>query len=156
MKFFKFLGMRGEGRTLALAKEDAKQKIEASLKGTYAPIVIKWRGWHGFAWRDPRGNYWSYTAVAPQDKDGVRDSCCCLMGADRNECERALIRHLVQNAWVLTDGKMPPSILSHPDDRREFVSQAQFQLAVHHAQYTLGMTDREKLHRWACDHAHEF
>lgn len=144
-----YCGMEGEGRTVALAKQDAARKINAVLDGSYAPVCIPGRVTIGIVFRTTFG--WSYRIV---ERAGVELSTCYHPSEGFDSADRACRSHMAQNELDLDHPFDVPTYLTDKRDRSEYIDYAAWQLAARAAQ-TQGLTDTE-IHAWACQHQREY
>lgn len=154
-KTVKFLGMDGEGVTVSEAKRDAQAKIEAAMKGSYSPVVIKFRGMVGIAWREPL--CWCYKVVHPDSEEGEQGPGCSVCKG-KEAAVSEMRAHMAQLGWKHEEGLTVSPLLVDEDEsvQREFLRLCRWQLAARHARDTLGMTDSGKIHTWASTHDREF
>lgn len=100
-----YFGMPGSGATVTEAKRDAGRKIEEALDGDYSPIVAQWRDHAVLAFRHPRYG-WGYRFLGDSSVQAV--SQCCSGFTDKEECLRAMLIHIADNAMLVSDA--PESI----------------------------------------------
>lgn len=145
-------------RTKKGARDEAFAMAEEALTGSYAPILLEYRGHQKLIVRTPQGwEEWRFGLCYPRHQ---RDA-----GLPRTEVERSTRLELAQLAW---DGIEETSeILRNPEERQEFARWVQWQrryrvfrgrlLALGNGERRAGLVAQELASglAWAGDHGLE-
>jgi hypothetical protein len=133
------IGMEGEGRTLAAAKQDAARKAEAALTGEYTPHYVKHAGSIAVIAREPQYG-WGYRIIYP---DSSTSDALFLQGQggtanSKKDVIESAAWHLAQNAghYDGLEAIIPAKRRNELD--RYFESQARYKEAIDR-----GMSDEE-------------
>lgn len=141
-------GVEGSGKTLKEAKADAGRQITEMLKGDYVPEILAYKKMVCLVWREPYGWYSKLITDYRTGEIETGRASGCASHSLRAEAILSARMQLAQTSWTAADGLALPEILT-PDQYREFVSWARFQLKYQELKAT-GLTDGE-CHQGACD-----
>lgn len=159
-----YFGMPGSGKNVTEAKKDAGKRIEQALHGSYQPTMIHSRGYALVIWRDPHG--WRSNIISMNGEFRADAFQCYSSGSSYEDELFSAMLSLAQFSWDGSE-EIPPCLANLPATKTgkgdlgkrllsEFRSWRAFQLAYKHAKVNNLAEGDNNLHRWACDHAHEF
>jgi hypothetical protein len=95
-----YLGMEGEGPSVAMAKKNAKERIEAALTGEWDPYVIAHQGLVAFIVRKPVATewQWGFKVVNATGREPLHNQAFDLNYKDRPSAIRAAAYSLAQQS----------------------------------------------------------
>jgi hypothetical protein len=121
-------GWEGSGASAAEAKANAIKDIEEASKGSYDPVIVKYKDMVGLGWREKIGGWW-YKIIRPDTIPDGKDAgySCCGSYESKEEVKRAIIRHVCQNGYNPGSDPEAPEFMTNEEDRREHKRWASWQ-----------------------------
>lgn len=138
--------------TQARANEQATDFVTEALTGSYAPHMITYRGNIGIMTREPSG--WTYDIVASRSNtealypviDNVERLNGCHGPQSFDVCQRDMLVHLAQNAYIHGDTAAPDFVPA--TDRHDIERYYRFQ--NRYAEHRSAGYDDAVSHQYAC------
>lgn len=161
-KIFKFSDFEGRGATITEAKDNCMRAVEGSLRGTFTPRIIRWRGMEVLIWREPASGWYYKTIRADCFENGSQftrelgggATLLIASGSSSNGdggddgLERTIMQVLSNMAQLAWDGVETESpILTDKGAQDNFKSWVRFQLnykaiVAEHPDWTRGQIDQ--------------
>lgn len=119
-----------DGATPGEAKAKLLEAADLILRGTYTPVVIRHGRWLAIIARQFQtyASAWGYQLLDLDELDGRKLMWMTSMDGNREDAERAACRHMAQNCFTHEDPYAGIELLQHEDDRRQYLSDATFQV----------------------------